>query len=74
MHDSRSFLQLFSRNLGGKWSEQTFQSDGRYLTDIFCHDQTICRLVLMSELLNAGWQGGQKYEEFRVVDFALCIL
>ena len=33
-----------------KWSEQTFQSDGRYLTDIFCHDQTISCLVLMSDL------------------------
>ena len=57
-----------------KWSEQTFQSDERYLTDIFCPDQTIFSLVLMSELLNAGWQSGQKYEEFRVADFALCIL
>ena len=33
MHDSRSFLQLFSRNLEEKWSEQTFQSDERYLAD-----------------------------------------
>ena len=74
MHDSRSFLQLFSLNLEEKWSEQTFQSDERYLADIFCHDQTISWLVFISELLNAGWQSGQKYEEFRVVDFALCIL
>ena len=58
---------------------ETWKKNGRdrlcsVMRDIFCPDQTISWLVLMSELLNAGWQSGQKYEEFRVVDFALCIL